>query len=79
MGGFLDLAFVARSRPYSLECVSPIASTDDSERGITMIESSSDAPLKWDLFLTSGIPTVTSNPPPGEKRRFFSPISSTLI
>jgi glyoxylase-like metal-dependent hydrolase (beta-lactamase superfamily II) len=24
-------------------------------------------------------PTATSNPPPGEKRRFFSPISSTLI
>src|ERR1700730_14127257 len=38
----------------------------------------SDAPLKWDLFVTSGIPTVTPNPPPGEKRRFFSPISSTL-
>ncbi len=35
--------------------------------------------LKWDLFVTSGIPTVTKNPPPGEKRRFFSPISSTLI
>jgi hypothetical protein len=29
-------------------------------------------------FLTSGIPTVTPNPPAGEKRRFFSPISSTL-
>lgn len=27
MVDFLDLAFVARSRPYSLECVSPIAST----------------------------------------------------
>jgi len=26
-----------------------------------------------------GRPTVTGNPPPGEKRRFFSPISSTLI
>jgi hypothetical protein len=35
--------------------------------------------LKWDLLLTSGIPTVTPDPPPGEKRRFFSPISSTLI
>jgi glyoxylase-like metal-dependent hydrolase (beta-lactamase superfamily II) len=39
----------------------------------------SDAPLKWDLFVTSGIPTVTPDPPPGERRRFFSPISSTLI
>ncbi len=44
-----------------------------------MTELSSDVPLKWDLFVTSGIPTATGNPPPGEKRRFFSPISSTLI
>lgn len=44
-----------------------------------MTDLSSRAPLKWDLFVTSGIPTVTGNPPPGEKRRFFSPISSTLI
>ena len=44
-----------------------------------MTRPSSDAPLKWDLFVTSGIPTVTPDPPPGEKRRFFSPISSTLI
>src|ERR1700682_5034140 len=29
-------------------------------------------------FLTSGIPTVTPNPPADEKRRFSSPISSTL-
>ena len=35
--------------------------------------------MKWDLFVTTGIPTVTKNPPPGEKQRFFSPISSTLI
>ena len=38
-----------------------------------------DAPLDWDLFVTPGIPTATKDPPPGEKRRFFSPISSTLI
>jgi glyoxylase-like metal-dependent hydrolase (beta-lactamase superfamily II) len=44
-----------------------------------MTEARADAPLKWDLFVTSGIPTVTKNPPPGEKRRFFSPISSTLV
>ncbi len=46
---------------------------------MTMTEASRDAPLKWDLFVTTGIPTVTKNPPPGEKQRFFSPISSTLI
>jgi glyoxylase-like metal-dependent hydrolase (beta-lactamase superfamily II) len=44
-----------------------------------MSEPRSNAPLKWESFLTSGIPTATPNPPPGEKRRFFSPVSSTLI
>lgn len=43
------------------------------------MDSGSSAPLKWDLFVTSGIPTATSDLPPGEKRRYFSPISSTLI
>src|SRR5229473_3452381 len=46
---------------------------------MTMTEPRSDALLKWDLFVTSGIPTVTPDPPSGERRRFFSPISSTLI
>jgi len=44
-----------------------------------MTEPSSAGPLIWDLFVTTGVPTVTPDPPPGEKRRFFSPISSTLI
>ena len=35
--------------------------------------------LKWDVFVTPGIPVVISDPPPGTKQRMWSPISSTLI
>jgi glyoxylase-like metal-dependent hydrolase (beta-lactamase superfamily II) len=38
-----------------------------------------DIPLNWDVFVTPGIPTVTSDPPPGTKQAMWSPISSTLI
>src|SRR6202045_1713739 len=35
--------------------------------------------LKWDVFLASSIPAITSDLPPGEKERPWPPISSTLI
>ena len=35
--------------------------------------------LKWDVFVTPGIPAVTSDLAPGTKRLMWSPISSTLI
>ncbi len=38
-----------------------------------------DIELHWDVFVTPGIPTVTSDLPPGTKQRMFSPTSSTLI
>jgi len=38
-----------------------------------------DIPLNWDVFVTPGIPTVTSDLPPGTKQQTWSPISSTLI
>ena len=38
-----------------------------------------DIPLKWDMFVTPGIPMVTSDLPPGAKQGMWSPISSTLI
>ncbi len=38
-----------------------------------------DMPLSWDVFVTPGIPTVTSDLPPGTEQRMWSPISSTLI
>jgi hypothetical protein len=38
-----------------------------------------DLPLKWEVFVTPGIPTVTSDLPPGTKQQMWSPTSSTLI
>src|SRR5918996_58906 len=35
--------------------------------------------LNWDVFVTPGIPTVTSDLPPGAKQRLWPPMSSTLI
>ena len=41
--------------------------------------STRDIPLKWDVFVTSGIPMVTRDLPPGATQGMWSPISSTLI
>src|SRR5438552_1456164 len=38
-----------------------------------------NSPLKWDVFLSSQIPVVTSDLPPGVGEMKWSPISSTLI
>ena len=38
-----------------------------------------DLPLNWDVLVTPGIPTVTSDLAPGTKQLMWSPISSTLI
>ena len=35
--------------------------------------------LRWDVFQAPSIPTITSDLPPGEKERWWPPISSTLI
>ncbi len=35
--------------------------------------------LNWNVFVTPGVPTVTSDLPPGTKQQMWSPISSTLI
>jgi hypothetical protein len=35
--------------------------------------------LKWDVFMTPGIPTVTSDMPPGVKEAYFQAMASTLI
>lgn len=37
------------------------------------------SPLSWAVFVTPGIPIVSSDLPPGSKHRWWSPISSTLI
>jgi len=38
-----------------------------------------DMPLNWEVFVTPGIPTVTSDLPPGTEQRMWSPIAATLI
>src|SRR5438093_4864200 len=46
---------------------------------MTGVATRRDIPLSWDVFVTPGIPTVTSDLPPGTKQQMWSPISSTLI
>jgi glyoxylase-like metal-dependent hydrolase (beta-lactamase superfamily II) len=38
-----------------------------------------DLPLNWDVFMTPGIPIVTSEMPPGMKEVYFQAMASTLI
>ena len=43
------------------------------------LDVKSKSPLKWEVFVTPGIPVATSDVPPGQKQRTYSPISSTLV
>ena len=45
----------------------------------TEVATERDIALNWDVFVTAGIPTVTSDLAPGTKQMMWSPISSTLI
>lgn len=38
-----------------------------------------DSALRWEVFVTPGIPTGATDLPPGTKQGMWSPISSTLI
>ena len=46
---------------------------------MTEVATRGDIALNWDVFVTPGIPIVTSDLPPGTKQGMWSPISSTLI
>ena len=37
-----------------------------------------EIPLNWDVFVTLGIPAVSSDLPPGTEQRMSSPTSSTI-
>ena len=37
------------------------------------------SPLNWVVFVTLDIPVASSDVPPGQKQRTYSPTSSTLI
>ena len=51
------------------------SNTGASKTGLT----SQKTVLGWDVFLAPSIPAITSDLPPGEKRRPWPPISSTVI
>src|SRR5437762_14150572 len=42
-------------------------------------ESNKAAILKWDVFVTPGIPIVTKDAPPGVRETYFQAMASTLI
>ena len=46
---------------------------------MTEVATRGDIALNWDVFVTPGIPMVTSDLPPGTKQGMWSPISLTLI
>jgi glyoxylase-like metal-dependent hydrolase (beta-lactamase superfamily II) len=43
------------------------------------LDVKSKSPLKWEVFVTAGIPIRTNTPAPNTKETFWHPISSTLI
>jgi glyoxylase-like metal-dependent hydrolase (beta-lactamase superfamily II) len=51
----------------------------DMAKKTTEITTGRDIALNWDVLVTPGIPTVTSDLAPGTKQLMWSPISSTLI
>src|SRR5713101_2012644 len=55
-----------------------VNSADKGDKLMTGVPTA-DTLLKWDVFVTPGIPIVISDLPPGTKQRLWSPISSTLI
>ena len=46
---------------------------------MTEVGTSDIQPLKWDIFVTPGIPIVTNDLPPGVNQAMFQSIASTLI
>src|SRR5438105_2354486 len=52
---------------------------NEGNESMTEVATRGDVPLNWEVFVTPGIPMVTSNLPPGAKQGIWSPISSTLI
>jgi len=44
-----------------------------------MEQTSENALLNWDVFVTPGIPIVTPDLPPGVREAYFQAMASTLI
>lgn len=43
------------------------------------VDATQGSHLKWDVFMTPGIPIVASDMPPGPKELYFQAMASTLI
>src|SRR2546425_3074579 len=57
----------------------PAASVARNIGDIVMEQTSENALLNWDVFVTPGIPIVTSDLPPGVREAYFQAMASTLI
>jgi glyoxylase-like metal-dependent hydrolase (beta-lactamase superfamily II) len=53
--------------------------TNKGNKLMTEVATRGDIPLNWDVFVTPGIPMVTSDLPPGTKQGMWQPTSATLI
>src|SRR5256712_651818 len=54
-------------------------SGNSEQTGLRRANMSELLDLNWDVFVTPGIPTVTSDLPPGTTQQMWQPIASTLI
>src|SRR3989441_8667577 len=57
----------------------PAVSVSRNIGDIVMEQTSENALLNWDVFVTPGIPIVTSDLPPGVREAYFQAMASTLI
>src|SRR6267142_880641 len=57
----------------------PVISVSRNIRGIVMEQTSENALLNWDVFVTPGIPIVTRDLPTGVREAYFQAMASTLI
>src|SRR6266516_5503205 len=63
--------------PLSLS--KPAACVSRNIGDIVMEQTSENALLNWDVFVTPGIPIVTRDLPPGVREAYFQAMASTLI
>jgi glyoxylase-like metal-dependent hydrolase (beta-lactamase superfamily II) len=78
--GALLLPLLGLRFPAAAAGPNPQSAQNSGAHEIKAPAAMKNADLRWDVFVTPGIPIVSSDlPPPGEKQRNWSPTSSTLI
>ena len=71
MAGFAAFSSLRRVREF--RTVKSMATTKDDSHG------SQAEPLKWDVFVTPGIPIAMAERPAGVRETYFQAMASTLI